>query len=94
MKQMKRNIAGLILGAFILSIFLVNPKYIYAEKNPIRLEVDGWVLYTDVAPQIVEGRALVPLRVISEQLGATVHWEAKLKKVTIKDDAHSIQLAI
>lgn len=35
------------------------------------------------APQIVNGRTLVPLRAISEGLGADVGWEGATKKITI-----------
>lgn len=35
------------------------------------------------APQIVNGRSLVPLRAISEGLGADVGWEGATKKITI-----------
>ncbi|PYY29557.1 Copper amine oxidase domain-containing protein [Paenibacillus illinoisensis] len=36
-----------------------------------------------VAPYVSGGRALVPLRLVSEQLGLTVKWEQKTKTVTI-----------
>lgn len=37
----------------------------------------------DVAPQIVEGSTMVPLRFIAENLNAEVKWDGKLKEVTI-----------
>jgi hypothetical protein len=37
----------------------------------------------DVAPEIVNGRTFVPVRFVSEQLGAEITWEANTKKVTI-----------
>ncbi|MCX6063923.1 MAG: stalk domain-containing protein, partial [Caldiserica bacterium] len=37
----------------------------------------------DVAPSIVSGRTLVPIRFISEQLGAEVAWDAITRTVTI-----------
>lgn len=36
-----------------------------------------------VAPYVTGGRTLVPLRLVSEQLGLTVKWEQKTKTVTI-----------
>lgn len=38
----------------------------------------------EVAPIILQGRTLVPLRLVSEQLGLTVKWEQKTKTVTIE----------
>ena len=37
----------------------------------------------DVPPQIVNGRTLVPLRAISETIGAAVDWDGTLRRVTI-----------
>ncbi|MBY9077620.1 phosphodiester glycosidase family protein [Paenibacillus sp. HN-1] len=38
----------------------------------------------EVAPILLQGRTLVPLRLVSEQLGLTVKWEQKTKTVTIE----------
>ncbi|WP_042240245.1 stalk domain-containing protein [Paenibacillus sp. FSL R5-0912] len=38
----------------------------------------------DVAPLILNGRTLVPLRLVTEQLGLTVKWEQITKTVTIE----------
>jgi hypothetical protein len=38
--------------------------------------VDGERLQFDVQPQVVQGRTLVPMRMIFESLGAEVRWEA------------------
>ena len=38
----------------------------------------------DVAPFITNGRTLVPVRAISEALGATVGWNNDTRTVTIK----------
>ena len=37
----------------------------------------------DVAPQIIDGNTMVPLRFIAESLQAEVKWNAKAKEVTI-----------
>ena len=36
-----------------------------------------------VAPYVSGGRTLVPIRLVSEQLGLTVKWEQNTKTVTI-----------
>lgn len=39
----------------------------------------------EAAPQLVNGRVLVPLRIVSEALGAKVDWHAYLNAVVIQD---------
>jgi hypothetical protein len=45
--------------------------------------VNGKAVTLDVAPTIVAGRTFVPLRVISETLGAQVTWKAASRTITI-----------
>ncbi len=45
--------------------------------------VDGSKATLDVAPEIINGRTYLPLRFISENLGATVNWDADTKTITI-----------
>ncbi|MDD4029036.1 MAG: copper amine oxidase N-terminal domain-containing protein [Caldisericia bacterium] len=45
--------------------------------------VNGKEISIDAPPMIIEGRTLVPLRFISENLGASVEWEAKTQTVTL-----------
>jgi hypothetical protein len=46
--------------------------------------VNGKAKDMDVAPQIINGRTMVPLRFVTEQLGAAVTWNSDNKTVTIK----------
>ena len=48
----------------------------------------------DVAPIIVEGRTLLPIRFIAEPLGATVGWDGTEKKVTVSLEDIFIELWI
>jgi hypothetical protein len=45
--------------------------------------VNGKEISIDAPPIIVEGRTLIPLRFVSENLGASVEWEASTQTVTI-----------
>jgi hypothetical protein len=49
--------------------------------------VDGNELTLDVPPQIINGRTMVPVRFISEGLGAEVGWDGATKTVTITMDS-------
>ena len=58
------------------------------------LELDGEAVETDVDPFILDGRTLVPVRVISENLGADVSWDAATQQVTITTEEKIIVLTI
>lgn len=77
---MKKKI---ILGASILALAI--PTFVFANSD-IRLWMKGEIIKSDVAPYISEDRTMVPLRVISENLGKKVTWDNDDKKVTIKDE--------
>jgi hypothetical protein len=55
---------------------------------------DGTVKNVPVAPQIVDGRTLVPVRFISENMGGTVGFEAETQKVSIDIDGKHIEMFI
>ena len=56
--------------------------------------VDGEYVFFDVDPYIEEGTTIVPVRALAEEIGATVEWNDKAKKVTITKDDLSIELTI
>ncbi len=60
----------------------------------ISLMINGGIVKPTVSPMQISGTTLVPLRVISENLGATVKWDSKAKKIYIYRDDTTIQLTI
>lgn len=50
--------------------------------------------YDNVKPEIEEDRVLMPLRAITETLGAVVTWDGGTDKITITKDDVSIELTI
>ena len=46
--------------------------------------VDGQKITLDAAPVVINGRTLVPLRFVSEWLGAVVNWDATARTVTVR----------
>lgn len=61
------KIKTLLLSA-LTTLFVASNVY------AINLTVDNKPLQLDVLPVIEDGRTLVPLRAIFEELGATVEW--------------------
>jgi hypothetical protein len=45
--------------------------------------VDGQTVSMSVAPVIIKGKTLVPLRFVSEALGASVEWISESKTIII-----------
>ena len=56
---------------------------IYLIIDSLNAYVDEKLVKLDVAATIIEGRTLVPIRFISETLGANVSWDAKNRTVHI-----------
>jgi hypothetical protein len=44
---------------------------------------NGQEIESDVPAQIINGRTMVPLRILSEGIGATVDWDASTRTVTV-----------
>jgi hypothetical protein len=69
---MKKYFLGVITG-FIVCTMLVSAVAI--ANSPIKLIVNGNEVKSDVPPQIIDGRTMVPARPLAEALGATVQWD-------------------
>jgi len=76
---MKKKLA-LLLALALLMTTLAFPA---AAADPVpRVIIDGQAVTFDVAPVIDNGRVLVPLRAIFEQMGAKVSWDDATKTAT------------
>ncbi len=58
----------------------------------IQLIINGDPINLDVPPQVVNGRVLVPIRVISETLGFDVEWNSAAQAVTVTRRGESYPL--
>jgi len=65
-----------------------------AKSSGISIQLDGVKLDSDVSPYILPkvNVTMVPTRVISEGLGASVAWEQSKRTVTIRKDGNTLQL--
>ncbi|MHA6532707.1 stalk domain-containing protein [Paenibacillus sp. BAC0078] len=63
---------------------LRGAKVLDLTVNKKEFVLNGKRQGAEVAPVILQGRTLVPLRLVSEQLGLSVKWEQKTKTVTIE----------
>lgn len=72
----------------ILTIALLGSiltSFVQAESD-IKININGQDVHTDVSPIIQNERTMVPLRVISENLGVKVSWNQNTKEVTLEKD--------
>lgn len=77
---MKRLKAFLLV--LILCISAVNISSVFAAEQ-ISVYLNGTELnYDDAKPQIINSRAMVPIRKTAEYLGMTVDWNAKTETMT------------
>lgn len=75
-------------------IFSSFPTLASARNHVIRIEFDGRTVPSDVAPTLVGNRALVPLRVVFEAIGATVTWNQREQSVTAVKGANTVVLKV
>lgn len=75
-------------------LILLIPGVVSAADKPISLYIDNKKIDCDVPPEIINGRTLVPARVIFEHFDADVYWNDSLKQATIATDSKTIILTI
>ena len=80
---MKRFLkVSVLVLALVLLIGLSSEKS-FADSN-IKINVMGREVKSDVAPFYLKGRTMVPVRFVSEALGARVDWNGESQSITIE----------
>ncbi|MBU5669802.1 hypothetical protein KQI68_08135 [Peptoniphilus sp. MSJ-1] len=77
---MKNNFKKVFVSLIFLAILI--PIHAFANGE-IKIWINGDYVKSDVAPFIENDRTLVPVRVISENLGYQVDWNGETKEVNI-----------
>lgn len=78
----------------LMAIMMFCTGITYAGTDSIKIKLDGVELVSDSPPVIVDGRTLVPTRVIFEAMDGTVKWDSASKKVTIDIQGKTIELTV
>ncbi|WP_454191167.1 copper amine oxidase N-terminal domain-containing protein [Paenibacillus sp. Marseille-Q7038] len=60
-------------------------------KGNIKIVVNDQIITSDVVPQMVNNRVMVPISVISKALGTNVNWDQKTQTITINNNTRSNQ---
>ncbi|HEY3367978.1 MAG TPA: copper amine oxidase N-terminal domain-containing protein [Symbiobacteriaceae bacterium] len=68
-------------------VYIKGTLFVKLRVGDTLVRVDGANqskrIFVDPAPQIIEGRTYVPVRVVGEALGASVNWIAETKQIVI-----------
>lgn len=83
-----------LLWFLILAISVSTFSVVTEASQPITITVNGWELVSDIPPVLEKGRVLVPVRQISEDLGAKVDWDATTGTITIIDVNNELKLVV
>lgn len=74
-----------IFSGVFLAIFLFTTSWSTTYAAEIHMKVDGVPIVSDAKPETKNNRTMVPLRVLSENLGAKVEWSDS-KVILTKND--------
>lgn len=87
---MKKTVSILLMVVIMASCICVN------AQSDVKVTLDGnEILFPDAKPFIDErDRVLVPIRFVSEALGAFVDWENKSRTAVIKLDNYEIRYTV
>ncbi|QRN84622.1 glucosaminidase domain-containing protein [Clostridia bacterium] len=81
---------GLPFVLLLLCVFMLMPAPAFAQ---VSLIIDGEEI-TSEPVLLVDGRTMVPLRVVSEELGASVNWIGDLKKIELVNGTKTADMRI
>ncbi len=71
-----------------------NQLVIREPRPASTLMVNGRPASTDVEPQMIEGRMMVPIRFVAEELGANVIWDPKARTVRLLQGNGDVTMTI
>ena len=87
-----KKILSVILCLCIAASLLIGATSVSADE--ITVELDGNPIEFDVNPEIIDGRTMVPLRKIFEEIGALVKWDNDTQTVSARKNKKTITLSI
>lgn len=93
MKKNKRSFL-LALACFGMLNGLVPSAEAATAPSAPTILLDGYPLTFAAEPRLVEGRTMVPFRVIAQALGIDVQWDGKTRTITADKDGKHIQMQL
>lgn len=71
-----------------------NKRYESTRASVVNLTLDGSPLLSDVPAVIWQSRTMIPVRLVSEQMGATVSWVDETDQVIVRRGSTTIVLTL
>ncbi len=87
-----KKILSVILCLSLTVTLIAGATSVSADE--ITVELDGNPIEFDVKPEIIDGRTMVPLRKIFEEIGASVKWDNDTQTVSARKNKKTITLSI
>ncbi len=87
-----KKILSVILCLSLVTTLFMSTSSVSADE--ITVELDGKAIEFDVKPEIIDGRAMVPLRKIFEEIGALVKWNGETQTVSARKSSKTVTLKI
>lgn len=88
---MKRKIALALATVMTMSAMSLSA---FADDSNVNLQLNGEAVVSDQPAVIVNGRTMVPVRVVAEALGCEVKWDANTKTAVFVKDGVEASLTI
>lgn len=84
--------------SILISIITISGVFTTAVRannaNEVSIVIDNVSLDSDVAPQIINDRTMVPVRAIFEAIGAIVEWDSSTSTATITKDTNIVKITV
>lgn len=90
----KQTIFKALSSAAATAVALTALPGCTALAKDVNIVIDGEELNLDVAPQIIDGRVMVPIRGVLENLGALVKWDDETQTVSARKSSKTVSLEI
>lgn len=87
-----------VVSIFLIFVMLFSTCCfsVYGAEKPIKVRIrnymadsghtwteEKYIKFTDVQPQIIDGRTMIPIRAVAEELGYEVFWDKETSGVTM-----------
>ncbi|MBR1443309.1 MAG: hypothetical protein IJ583_07235 [Firmicutes bacterium] len=82
------------LKVLIFFIFALCMNIQGIASDDIGIIINGKQMYSDVPPQIIDGRTMVPMRAVFEALDANIYWDNATRTVTADKNGNTIKMTI
>ncbi|GAA4725005.1 N-acetylmuramoyl-L-alanine amidase family protein [Brevibacillus fulvus] len=91
---MRKIIVALLFCAMSLLVPQLSSAAAKPAGDAVNLMIEGKTVVPEVPPLLVQGRTMVPVRIIAESLGADVQWDPSTETATIERQNSRLQLRL